>query len=398
MTQAFGLEPEKTPLKTTDHPFDNLVQAQTLFGLNFFKEILKENPGKNVLVSPYSAATAFGMVYNGAAGTTKAAMAQALGLGSMDTAEVNQENADLQESLQKANPKIQLNIANSLWGNKRVRFKPDFLKVNQIFYQAEVNTLDFSKPHGEDLINQWVSDKTLGKIPTIIGPLTPEDILVLVNAVYFKGTWASEFKKEATQPAPFHLAAGDTHDRPTMHQTQVFPYFETKNFQAVRLPCGNGQLNLLVFLPSGDSGLTDFCAGLTPDNWKQWMSQWQTRRVTLALPKFKVEYSQDLIPSMSALGMGEAFDGKKADFKDISLLDPKLFRLYISQALQKTYMLVDEEGTEAAAATAIRVSVLTSLHHTLSPVAMTVDHPFFIALIDMKTKAILFAGAILDPQ
>jgi serine protease inhibitor len=377
-------------------PYSNLASAQTRFGIQFFQEILKENPGKNLLVSPFSAATALGMVYNGAHGKTRDEMNQTLGFGSMEREEVNRENKDLMEALQGADPKVTLNIANSLWGNHHLKFKPDFLKANQDDYQAEVNILDFSKPGASDAVNQWVSDKTMGKIPQIIGPLTPLDKLVLVNAVYFKGNWASQFKKEATKPAPFHLTDGTSPDRPFMRQTHDYAYLDTGKFQAVRLPYGNGRLSLLVFLPSKDSSLADFCAGLTPDHWNQWMGQLRGRKVILSLPKFKIEFKQDLIPSLSAMGMEGAFDPASADFGDMAFFDRRLMNLYLSQALQKTYMLVDEEGTEAAAATAFVVHVL-AVRREPPPVVMTVDRPFFIALVDGQTQALLFTGAVYNP-
>jgi serine protease inhibitor len=380
------------PAGSVQSSYADLASAQTRFGLNFFQEILKENPGKNVLVSPFSAATALGMVYNGAVSATKDEMTQTLGLGNLSLDQVNHENKNLLDSLQSADPKVTLNIADSLWGNKDTTYKPDFIQANQNFYKAEVRSLDFTNPGASDSVNHWVSDKTMGKIPKIIGPLTPMDTLVLVNAVYFKGNWSSQFHKDATQPAPFHLMDGSTPNRPLMHQTHDFSYLETEKFQAVRLPYGNGRLSLLVFLPSKDFNLSDFCAGLTPDNWNQWMGQFREGKVRLSLPRFKIEFFQTLNESLEAMGMKEAFT-READFSGMALNAG----LFISQALQKTYMLADEEGTEAAAATAI-VMRANIVRREPPPVVMTVDRPFFIALVDGQTKAILFTGAIFDPQ
>jgi serine protease inhibitor len=370
---------------------EGLAQAQTGFGLRFFQEILEENPGKNTLVSPYSAFAALGMLYNGAAGTTKEGMEKTLSLGAMETSQVNQDNLALLTDLQNGDPKTELDIANSLWGNQAYPIKPAFIQVDQDFYHAEVNQLDFSKPGASDKVNQWVSDKTKGKIPTIIGPLGKADVLVLVNAVYFKGTWVSQFKKEKTGPDAFHLTDGTAQDKPFMHQTLETLYLATEDFQAVRLPYGNGRLGLWVFLPSEKSSLSDFCSTLTPENWDDWMKSSAPARVALSLPKFKIEFQTSMIPSLAGMGMSLAFDKHQADFSGIGN------NLHVSEAIQKTYMLVDEEGTEAAAATAIRLRA-NVVHHEPPAVVMTVDRPFFIALVDSRTKVLLFAGAVTDPK
>ena len=377
-----------------------LAASQTHFGLKFFQEILKENPKKNVLISPFSAATALGMVYNGAADTTKDEMTQTLGLDSMDRAEVNRENKVLTDSLQGADPKVTLNIANSLWGDKDFQFKTDFMLANTDFYKAEVHLLDFTDPDAFKNVNQWVSDKTMGKIPTIIGPLTKKDKLVLVNAVYFKAKWTSEFKKENTKPAPFHMGSLANSDRPMMHQTTYFPYLGTDKFQAIRLPYGNRRLSLLVFLPSKGSNLAKFCAELTFENWNLWIKKFKNTDVDLSLPKFKIEFSQDLKPSLTVLGMIKSFSMALANFTDMAIWDHQRGNLFIGKAIQKTYMLLDEGGTEAAAATAFQMYFdnVSAVRITPPPVVMTVDGPFFIALVDDQTKALLFTGAIYDPQ
>jgi serine protease inhibitor len=378
----------------TPQSYGPLASAQAGFGLQFFQSVLKDNPNQNILISPYSASEALGMLYNGASGSTQKAMALVLGLGSMENLEINRENGVLQETFQNTDPSIQLVIANSLWGNNSFQFKPDFLQTNQTFYQAEIKTLDFSQPAASDVVNQWVSTQTRGKITKILGSLTPQDILVLVNAVYFKGVWTSEFKKDSTLPRPFHLSNGTVEDRPMMYQKNEFDYFETPKFQAVRLPYGRGNLSLMVFLPAKDSSLKDFCAGLTPENWNHWMDQWRRQEVVLSLPKFKIEFSENLKQPLTDLGMGIAFDKSQADFSAVSALNQ---RLYISQAIQKTYMLVDEEGTEAAAATAIVMRANIVMASPRPPKVMTVDRPFLMALVDQRTKSILFAGTVVDP-
>jgi serpin B len=389
----FGFAPAGAQPDLSVFPYARLAGAQNSFALKFFRRIYAENPRGNLLVSPYSLSAALGMVYNGAAGTTREAMARAMGLENIPREEVNIENGELNQALKDADPKVQMDIANSLWGNKQVAFKTDFLGSNKTYYQARVESLDFGDPRTPDKVNQWVSDQTRGKIRNILGPLSPTDVLVLVNAVYFKGLWAHPFKKEATAPAPFRLDAKNAPDRSFMHGTETFPYLETPDFQAVRLPYGSsGRLSLMVFLPKEGKGLDGFCRLLTDGNWKAWTSPWSQRKVVLSLPKFEMDYSTSLMPSLKGLGMGILF-GKGADFGSMADLP-----LYVSEAVQKTYMKVDEEGTEAAAATEFRIGALAMAPETRPPVVMTVDRPFFLALVDENTRSVLFAGAIRDPQ
>lgn len=376
-------------------PMNNsLASAYTSFGFKLFSQVASDEAGKNVFISPMSVAFALAMVWNGAAGETKEAMARALELQGMSLDDVNRASAALKDGLEKADPKVQLRIANSLWAKKGVSFKPDFTGRNREFYKAEVEELNFADPKAADTINQWVSQNTEGKIKEIIDQIEPSSIMFLINAIYFKGKWAVEFKKESTTEQPFTLATGTRKQVQMMSQAGSYQYLENGDFQAISLPYGDKRWNMYVFLPSQGKGLAEFEKSLTAANWEAWMSGFRKRDGEILLPRFRIEYEKELNDALKALGMGVAFDELRADFSGMIQSSE---RAYISKVKHKTFVEVNEEGTEAAAATSAGISI-TSVQRPVQRFRMVVDRPFFCAIRDNQTGAVLFLGAINDPQ
>lgn len=375
-----------SPRPTVD---PRLIDANTRFGFKLFSEVWKQDSGKNLMISPASVAIALSMTANGASGETREAIARALELQGMSLAEVNQANADLERLLEGADPKVKLAIANSLWGNQTVEFRPDFLNQNRQFYNAEIQLLDFNSPGAPRTINDWVSQNTAGKIPTIIDQLNPDDLLFLVNAIYFKGDWTTPFNPRETQQRRFTRLDGSSKQHPLMAQRGNYAYAETSEFQAVSLPYGDGRLSMVVFLPKTD--LPGFLNTLTPENWQRWMQQLGRREGSLQLPRFKQEYGIQMNRALQALGMETAFDPSQADFSGISNTPA-----FISRVQHKTLIEVNEQGTEAAAATSVGVTA-TSLPID-PPFQMVCDRPFFYAIHDTQTGSILFMGTVVDPQ
>jgi serine protease inhibitor len=373
-------------------PNPKLIAANTRFGFKLFSEILKQDSKKNVFVSPSSVAIALSMTYNGAEGSTKQAMANALQLKGLTLAEINQANADLQASLEQSDPKVQLTIANSLWARQNVNFNPSFIEQNKKSYNAKVTTLDFGSPSAPQEINAWVNSSTRGKINKIVDEIDPQQVMFLINAIYFKGQWTTEFDKQLTRDRPFFLADGSQKQHPMMQQRSEFRYAETDQFQAVSLPYGKGRTSLYIFLPKKDSDLSAFSKTLTTENWQTWMKKFGKREGLVQMPRFKLEYEIQLKRSLAALGMGEAFDRQKANFSNLSR-EP----LSIDEVKHKTFVEVNEEGTEAAAVTSVGIRA-TSVQIDNAPFEMTVDRPFFCAIRDNKTGSILFMGAIVNPQ
>jgi serine protease inhibitor len=391
--------PEGTLLSKAVNP--QLFKANNQFSFKLFQAIASQaattdKVADNLFVSPTSVALALSMAYNGANGTTRSAMNQALQLNGLSLDALNQSNAALKTVLETADPNVQLNIANSLWARQGVKFNPDFLKRNRDFYQAEVATLDFNQPASVGRINNWVKDKTQGKIPQIVDRLKPDDLLYLINAVYFKGGWSVPFDQSATTPHSFTLAAGKTKSVSMMSRRDRLNYYATPQFQAVSLPYGKGRWSMYLFLPSPNSNLAAFRKTLTATNWQTWMQGFQFKNGLVQLPKFKSEYETELKTALTALGMGVAFDRDKADFSHLWPSNA-LQAAAIDQVKHKTFVEVNESGTEAAAVTSIGI-VATSVQLPTQPFEMIVDRPFFCAIRDNETGTILFMGQIQNPN
>ncbi|RKU24895.1 proteinase inhibitor I4 serpin [Candidatus Poribacteria bacterium] len=376
-----------------DGPIDpNIVEANTKFGFNLFNEILKTEDNSNIFISPFSISVAVAMTLNGAAGDTEEGMVNTLQLHNIDTEVINPGYAILQQTLQVADPKVTLTLANSLWGNQEFSFDSEYRQRNSQFFEAEITSLDFRDPSSVNSINHWVNDKTNGNIPEIIDEISSDDVLFLLNAVYFKGSWQTEFDPTNTRDAMFHLADGSNKPVPMMFREDKYPFFYSKEFQAVSLPYGDGRISMYIFLPSNDSDLNTFLESLNIENWEEWISQFSERKVGVNIPKFKLEYKIELNQILKNLGMETAFNHNQADFSRMVSTDTALTgNLYISKVDHKTFVEVNEEGTEAAAVTGIGISV-TSL-----PPQFTVNRPFFFAIRDNETGTILFMGTVVDP-
>ncbi len=365
-----------------------IVEANTEFGFKLFAEILKKEGEENVFISPSSLAIALSMAYNGANGETKKAMATVLEFQGMTLEEINRAHRSLKAELEQADPKVKLSIANSLWARKEISFNPSFLARNEQFYDAKVKSLDFNQPAAADEINGWIKESTGGKIAKIVDRTQPNDVMFLMNAIYFKGKWAHEFEKNSTETRPFSLTNGLRKSVPSMKRDGNYRYYETSQFQAISLPYGNERLSMYVFLPK--SNLAEFQKTLTAQNWQAWMKQFSSRQGQIQLPRFKLDYSVELKTALSALGMKVAFEDN-ADFSGLSRATTKL-----DQVKHKTFVEVNEEGTEAAAVTSIGI-VATSARLEELPFKMIVDRPFFCAIRDNQSGEILFMGSIVDP-
>lgn len=384
-------EPIRTVLTSTETisttPLQQLVSADNDFGFRMFRQLTDNNPQTNIFISPTSIEMCLRMLYNGAARKTKTAIAKTLGLSGLKIEQTNQANLELTDQLKSTDEKVVLNIANSLWANQTIKFKPNFLKTNQRYYNAEVDNLSFIDPKSASLINNWVTEKTNNKITQIVDNLNPTMIMILVNAIYFNGKWSIEFDKTKTRDLPFTLLNKTTKKVPMMTQNGDFQYFEDDKLQAISLPYSKGRMSMYVFLPKQIDGLADFITSMNEKNWQAYLSRFQYRKGDITLPRFKFEYEKSLSQALIDLGMVNTFSD--ADFTNMT--DTQAF---VSDVIHKTFVEVNEEGTEAAAVTTVFVT--TSAINEREPFAMIVDHPFFCTITDNQTGAILFMGAVVE--
>ena len=372
-------------LEATDDPdVSGVASANTRFGFKLLQDLREREPGGNIFISPLSISIALTMTYNGAVGETERVMAEVLEIDALDLSTINHSNRALQNSLENPDPKVEISIANSIWYRQGIEFNPIFLERNRSFFGAEVAGLDFSAPQATATINEWVDTNTNGKIEKIVDRINPQTLLFLINAIYFKGNWQDEFNKSMTRPGTFQLPNGSEKRVQMMRREGEYPYFRGTNFEATRLPYGDGRLGMYIFLPNRDSNLNKFLGNLNAENWEGWISQFQDRRHEMMLPRFKLEYEVNLNDTLKALGMEIAFDNR-ADF---SGMGPNLF---ISEVRHKTFVEVNEEGTEAAAATSV-------VGATSVPPTFRVDRPFFFAIYDAETQTILFMGTVTEPM
>jgi serpin B len=370
-----------------------LASAHNQFGFALFHRLVAKEPAANVFFSPLSLALALTMTYNGAAGETQQALAQALHLTGMSFAEVNQASAALQKTLTRADSKIKLDIANSLWARQGVNFNADFLARNRQVFGAEIAALNFASPRATPTINNWVSRKTKGHIPTILERIDAQAVLFLLNAVYFKGQWQKQFAKSLTQEAPFYLLSGATRPVPLMSQTGRFQYFQGENFQALSLPYGQGHLSLDLFLPAPGTALQTFLAGVNQATWQQWLTRFQEREGEIKIPRCKLAYEATLNDPLQALGMAVAFTPGRADFSGMR----KQRDLFLSAVKHKAVLDLNEQGTEAAAATSTGMSV-TSVMPPTEKFTLVANRPFLLVIRHQQSGAILFLGVVTEPK
>jgi serine protease inhibitor len=390
-TAGCQLGGKTTFAEPADYVDPRLVTANTAFAFDLFHALREETPGENLFISPASVSLALAMTYNGAGGETAAAMAEVLGFQEMSLEEINAAFADLRSILENPDPKVELAIANSLWARQGKEFYEDFLQRNRDYYGAEVAALDFDLPDAADTINQWVEEQTKGRIKDLIEPpIDPLTVLFLINAIYFKADWAEPFDPKQTREIPFYLPDGSSKPHPVMFREGDFQGLLGEGFQAVALPYGKtGRLSIYLFLPDPDQTLESFYEQLTPGKWSSWLQRFRETEGYVGLPRFKFEYESSLNDVLKALGMKIAFDDSAADFSAMKQVPP---RMYIAEVKHKTFVEVNEKGTEAAAATSVEIRA-----ESAPAFYMVMDQPFFFSIVDNKTGVILFMGEVADP-
>jgi len=331
---------------------------------------------------------ALSMLYNGAGGATRTAMADALQLKGMNVESLNKASSALIANLNSPGPGIRVRVANAIWAGSGDQLKPDFMDINKRYYGARVSAVDFTDPATVGKVNAWVRDKTAGRIPQIVSAFDPLTILCLTNAVYFDGAWMVPFERSETKEADFTLADGNRVRVPMMTQNEAMYYVENDEFRATYFPYSGLRFRMYVFVHGKPDGLAGFVQGLSSARWKAWLAEFGRSNGTHGLPRFTMEYQADqtMQAALKTLGMADAFDRERADFSALSTR-----KSWIGQVVHKTGLVVNETGTIAAAASAAMAVACVGRAEVIA------DRPFFCAIEDSKTGLIVFMGLIYDP-
>ena len=363
---------------------ETLAVADNAFGFDLLAQLQPPGVTDNLFLSPLSLALALQMTYSGAAGDTATEMADVLHLPNLAPDALDGANARLQSSLRSA-AEVELLIANSLWARQGLALREPFVERVRDGYEAEVTTLDFGDPSAVEAINGWVDESTQGEIETLLQSIPPDVVLYLINAIYFKGGWQTPFERSRTQDEPFTLPSGETLTVPMMQRDGYFLYSQGENFQMAALPYGDGRLQMNILLPDEEVALAEVLAGLDAETWQAWTAEMEEERLMVGLPRFAIEYETELSKVLQALGMTRAF-APDADFSEVV----EGGGIFISAVLHKAVVEVNEEGTVAAAVSAVVMD-------TSEPPSFIVNRPFFFTIEDGASGVILFVGVVYEP-
>lgn len=368
-----------------------MVKSDQQFAIEFFANVFNEEAAeldKNFMISPLSLSMALAMTWNGADGETKAVMQKVLKLDGYTDQEVNEYYEKLREALLKTDPSTKLAIANSIWTNKNIKIKDDFIRLNNEYFNSTVESVDFSDANSVKLMNKWAADNTNNLITHVLDKTNPNALMYLMNALYFKGIWTSEFNPRNTSSKPFYSEDGQTKNVDMMHQKSSFNYNENQTMQIVELPYGNQAFSMIVLLPKEGNKLADVTQELQNSNsWGNLVSGLRSTQVDLYLPKFKTEYSRVLNDVLEKMGMGIAFEPGAADFSRMTDADA-----FISFVEQFTYINTDEVGTEAAAVTVVGIEPTS--YQPDRTATFNANRPFIYIIRENSTGSILFMGAV----
>jgi len=360
------------------------------FNFEIFKNTVAADSVDNTFISPLSISIALGMTLNGADSVTFEQMRNTLALQGISLGEINEAYEALAELLVNADPKVQMQIANSIWHEEKFQVDDEFVQRLQSYFDARVEGLDFDDPASVDIINNWVSENTNGLIDAIIQSIPPKMVMYLINAIYFKGDWMHQFDKEETRKAPFNLENGDQVMVDMMRQERAFAHYFSDEVKMIDLSYGDSLFSMTLMMPADpQEPLDQFIAEkFSVENVSGWVSNLSSGGgIVVQMPKFELEYEKKLNDILKDMGMADAFESGKADFSGIN----PAADLYISEVKHKTFIKVDEEGTEAAAVTSVGVEVISL------PPSFIADRPFVFMIREHNSGAILFMGKVGNP-
>jgi len=370
-----------------------VVDSNNQFAIDLYRKVNAQDAGKNIFVSPFSVSTALAMTFEGSSNKTRTQMAGVLHLDMPDAVRQSGFSALLAETSAGPGKHYKLDVANALWGQKGYIFEAPFLKATGKYYGGALKSVDFAdNTEGARVeINTWVEDHTAKMIRDLIpqGAINPQTPLVLTNAIYFKGTWASQFKLIFTKDEPFNVSKTVKVQTPMMKQSGHFRFIKENGVAAIELPYADDDLSMIAILPDGD--IDKMGESLSLEKIQQLGVDMFSQDVDVYLPRFKMEASYGLGPILSEMGMPDAFSERDADFSGMTGRP----NLYISKVIHKARVEVNEEGSEAAAATAV-IMAPKSYHVEVKEV-FRADRPFLFIIVHNKTGAILFMGRLSNP-
>ncbi|MEX2111445.1 MAG: serpin family protein [Gemmatimonadaceae bacterium] len=361
-----------------------IIAASNDFAFDLFRVGNRSQHKANVFISPLSASMALGMTANGANGATYDEMRAALRLSGATREDVNGGYKSLITLLRGLDPKTDFRIANSIWHEQSFPFHASFLDESKLYFDARVEGLDFKSSSAVPTINSWVSEQTNNRIPQILEVIRDDERMFLINAIYFKGIWQKQFDRAKTLDAPFHAADGTTTTVPMMTMDAEVAYAATAEYSAVDLRYGNSAFTMSVVVPNTQD-IDAFAESFDQTKWNSLVASLHETKIPIYLPRFRMEWKRELTEDLQQLGMTLAFRG---DFADFTRMSPMGLKLFITRVLQKTFVEVNEEGTEAAAATLVGVGV------TSAPPSFRADRPFLVVIRERFSGAILFIGKI----
>jgi len=368
-----------------------IIEADHAFGFELFREIYRVSEEENIMISPMSISYALGMTYNGAEGTTLDAFNDVLHFGGLTNQEVNESYKDLMDQLLNLSEEVEFALANSIWYKEGYPVLEDFIKTNEDYFNAAIREADFSDPKTVDLINGWIEEQTNDKIKDMLDQIPGDVVMYLINAIYFNANWKYEFPKEDTYEGEFKLEKGSQTAVDYMVVEGDFHYTSNDDFAAVELPYSDSSFSMLVMLPQQGNSVSSLIESLDVSTWDSWFEHSQRLGVRVVLPKFKYEFKDLLNDPLKTLGLGVAF----SDNADFSRIVPDR-SLCISRVIHQTFIDVQEEGTEAAAATIVEIKELSSPGG--ASITFHADHPFLYLIKENSTGAIVFMGKVGRPM
>jgi serine protease inhibitor len=376
--------------KVLSEPVEKISSANNKTAFKMLNYTFDANKGVNTVISPLSMNAVLSIIQNGAASKTKEEMLRALEMKGLEDGAINESYRNIIANYNSISS-IQVKMANSIWIGKDMQLKEDFKSKGRDNYEAEINQVDFSKKDTTDTINQWVSQNTAGKIKKVVDGFDSDTSMALINTVYFNGDWAMPFEKASTYKQEFTGDDGNKLEVDMMHKTFNIEYLKTNNFKAVRIPYKESSFGMYIFLPDDGSDVGTLIKQMSFENWNKVNSKFTSKKIVTAIPKFHIEFEQNLNDMLKNFGMKLAFDPQKSDFSNMT----ESAGLYIDLVKQKCFIDVDEKGTEAVAATIATMKTTSAMVEKLEE--FIVDRPFVYAIADSNTGIIMFMGTVEKP-